>query len=57
MVETHNGTNAGEVEASRVEGSVGFLGCHGHGLGHPIQEDDHNVITSGVVSMDALDRE
>jgi hypothetical protein len=58
MVETHKkGANSGEVKVLRVEGGVGCLSCHGHGLGCPIQEEDGNVITGGVGSMDALDRE
>jgi hypothetical protein len=57
MVETYKGTNAREVEAPRVKNGVGCLGSHGHGLGHPIQVVDGDVLPGIIGSIDALVRE
>jgi hypothetical protein len=36
MVEANKCADAGEVEHLQVVGSAGCVGCHGHGLGHPL---------------------
>jgi hypothetical protein len=54
IVEAHKGTDAGEVEGSRVLGGAGCLGCHGHGVGCLIQEHSKYVHPSGAGSLDAL---
>ncbi len=57
MVETHNGADAGEVKGLRVEGGAGCLGCHGHGIGCLIQENNGDVLPSSAGSLNAVDRE
>jgi hypothetical protein len=54
MVEANECADAGEVECSRVVGSAGFLGCHGHGLGHLLQEHNLDVLPGGTSSPKAL---
>ncbi len=56
MVEAHEGTDAGEVEGSRVVGSARCLGYHGHGLGCLMQEHDRDILPSGAGSLEALAR-
>jgi hypothetical protein len=41
----------------RVKSGVGCLGSRGHGLGHPIQVADGDVLPGIVGSVDALARE
>jgi hypothetical protein len=54
MVEAHKGTDAGEVEGSPVVGGAECLGCHGHGLGHLMQEHNRDVLSGSASSLDAL---
>ncbi len=54
MVEAHKCADAGEVKCSRVVGGAGFLGCHGHGLGCLMQEQDQDVLPGGTGSLEAL---
>ncbi len=54
MVETHKGTNAGEVEGLQVVDGAVCLGCHGHGLGCLIQKNNRDVLPGGIGSLDAV---
>jgi hypothetical protein len=54
MVEANELANAGEVERLRVKGSVGCVGCHGHGLGPPPQKLDLDVLPGSASSPEAL---
>ncbi len=54
MVEANKCTDAGEVEHTRVVESAGCMGCHGHGLGCPLQEFDVDVLPGGASSPEAL---
>ncbi len=56
MVDAHKCTDAGEVECLRVVGGAGCLGCHGHGLGCLMQEDNQDVLPGGAGSPEALGR-
>ncbi len=56
MVEAHKGAGARDVEGFQVVGGAGCLGCHGHGVGCPIQEHDGDVLPGGTSSLDALAR-
>ncbi len=54
MVEANKCADSGEVECSRVVGSAGCLGCHGHGLGRLLQEHNLNVLPGSASSPEAL---
>jgi hypothetical protein len=56
MVEAHECADAGEVKCSRFVGSAGCLGCHGHGLGHFMQEHNQDVLPGSTCSPEALAR-
>jgi hypothetical protein len=54
MVEAKECANAGEVKRLQVLGSAGCVGCHGHGLGCPLQELNLDVLPGSASSLKAL---
>jgi hypothetical protein len=54
MVEANKCANAGEVKCTRVVGSAGCMGCHGHELGCPLQELNVDVLPGSNSSPEAL---
>ncbi len=54
MVKANKCADAGEVKRLRVVGSAGCVGCHGNGLGLPLQEFNLDVLSGGTSSSEAL---
>ena len=54
MVQTNQGSDAGEVEAVGVECDAGRPGCHSHGLCGIIQVEDGEGFAGCAGGMDAL---
>jgi hypothetical protein len=54
MVEANKCADARAVKHLRVVGSAGCVGCHGNGLGLPLQEFDLDVLPGSASSLEAL---
>ena len=54
MVETNQGTNAGEIHVVGVKSHAGGAGCQGHGLCNTVEVEDRAGFAAWDNGMDAL---